>query len=266
MDIGTAKPGIEEREGIKHYLIDEIFPNEEFNVTKFQESALKYINEISKNDKLPIVVGGTGLYINSLIYNINFSETISDWELRESLSKIAEEKGNKFLHDKLKEIDPEAAEKIHENNVKRVIRALEVFEYTKKPISYHQEISRMVPSEHEFTIIGLKLERETLYDRINKRVQIMFDLGLVEEVKKLVEMEYHNNSIAMQGIGYKEILSYLRGEITLEEAKEIIQRDSRHYAKRQITWFKRLDNVNWIDLDKYNDLDEIIKVALRFIK
>lgn len=265
MDIGTAKPGIEEMEGIKHYLIDNIFPDEEFNVTKFQELANKYIDEILQKDKQPIVVGGTGLYINSLVYNINFSETISDWELRENLTKIAEEKGNKYLHDMLKEVDPEAAEKIHENNVKRVIRAIEVFEYTKKPISYHQEISRLIPSKHDFTIIGLKLEREKLYNRINKRVDIMFEKGLVNEVKMLVEMGYHNNTIAMQGIGYKEILSYLRNEITLEEAKDIVKRDSRHYAKRQITWFKRLENVNWIDTDNYNNFDEIVGEVLKFI-
>jgi tRNA dimethylallyltransferase len=248
MVIGTAKPDMEEMEGVKHYLIDEILPNEEFSVAKFQELALKYIDDILLKGKTPIITGGTGLYINSLIYNINFSETISDWELRERLSKIAEEKGNKYLHDMLKEVDPETSEKIHENNVKRVVRALEVYEYTKRPISYHQELSLSVPSKHEFVIIGLRMDRERLYEKINNRVDIMFEKGLINEVKKLIELGYHNNAIAMQGIGYKEILSNIRGEISIEEAKEIIKRDSRHYAKRQITWFKRIQNIFCLDV------------------
>jgi tRNA dimethylallyltransferase len=266
MDIGTAKPDLEEMDGIKHYLIDEVYPSEEFNVAKYQELALKYIDEIANNNKIPIIVGGTGLYINSLLYNINFTETICDWELRERLSKIAEEKGNKYLHDMLKEVDPEASEKIHENNVKRVIRALEVYEYTKKPISYHQEISLLVPSKHEFVIIGLKMDRNRLYERINNRVDIMFEKGLINEVKKLVEMGYHNNTIAMQGIGYKELLLYLRGDITIEEAKDIIKRDSRRYAKRQITWFKRLNEVNWVEVDNYSNIFDLVTEVLKIIK
>jgi tRNA dimethylallyltransferase len=259
MDIGTAKPDLDEMSGIKHYLIDELYPDEEYNVARFQELAKIFIDEIIEKNKLPIIAGGTGLYVNSLIYNLNFSETISDWELRERLNKEAEEKGNKYLHDKLKEVDPEAAEKIHENNVKRVIRALEVYEYTKRPISYHQEISKAEPPKHKFIIIGLRMDRELLYERINRRVDIMIEKGLVEEVKKLVDLGYDKNTIAMQGIGYKEILAFLRGETTLEEAIYIIKRDTRHYAKRQITWFKKIENIHWVDVDKCSDESEVLE-------
>jgi tRNA dimethylallyltransferase len=259
MDIGTAKPDLDEMSGIKHYLIDELYPDEEYNVARFQELAKIFIDEIIEKNKLPIIAGGTGLYVNSLIYNLSFSETISDWELRERLNKEAEEKGNKYLHDKLKEVDPEAAEKIHENNVKRVIRALEVYEYTKRPISYHQEISKAEPPKHKFIIIGLRMDRELLYERINRRVDIMIEKGLVEEVKKLVDLGYDKNTIAMQGIGYKEILAFLRGETTLEEAIYIIKRDTRHYAKRQITWFKKIENIHWVDVDKCSDESEVLE-------
>jgi tRNA dimethylallyltransferase len=182
-----------------------------------------------------------------LLYNINFSETISDWELREKLKKEAEEKGNEYLHERLTKIDPEAAGRIHVNDLKRIIRALEVYEYTKKPISYHQKISREVPSKYRFTVIGLTMDREKLYERINQRVDMMLEKGLVEEVKKLEDMGYGQNAVAMQGLGYKEVLSFLRGESTLEEAVYLLKRDTRHYAKRQMTWFKRLSGVCWID-------------------
>ncbi len=250
MDIGTAKPDEAEKSGIKHYLIDELDPDEEFNVVKFKELAVRYIEEILSKGKVPIIAGGTGLYINSLIYNINFSESVSDWDFREALKKEAEEKGNRYLHDKLKLVDPSAAEKIHENNVKRVIRALEVYEHTKKTISHQQELSRLEPAPYNYIIIGLRMDREKLYDRINRRVDIMMEKGLVQEVKKLAEMGYDKNTVAMQGLGYKEILSYLRGEISLDEAIYIIKRDTRHYAKRQETWFKRLENIFWVNADE----------------
>lgn len=267
MDIGTAKPDADEMSGIKHYLMDEIYPDQQFSVAIFKELALKYIDEISNKGKMPIVAGGTGLYINSLIYNINFSETISDWGLREHLQKEAKEKGNRYLHDKLKKIDPGAAEKIHENNVKRVIRAIEVYEYTKRPISYHQEVSRSEPPKHNFILLGLRMDREKLYDRINKRVDLMIEKGLIDEVRKLVELGYDKSTVAMQGIGYKEILGYLKGETSLDDAIYIIKRNTRRYAKRQITWFKRLENVHWIDVDKHNEIEilENIKYYLATI-
>lgn len=259
MDIGTAKPDEKEREGIKHYLIDEVAPDEEFSVARFQELSLKYIDEILNKGKIPIVAGGTGLYINSLIYNLEFSDTICDWELRKKLADEAKEKGNEYLHNKLREIDPMAAENIHMNNVKRVIRAIEVYTHTNKPISVHQEESRKNPPKHNFILIGITMDREKLYDRINKRVDMMLENGLVREVEKLIEMGYDKSTIAMQGLGYKEILSYLKGEITLEEAAEILKRDTRRYAKRQMTWFKRIENVYWINKDEFDSDEEIIK-------
>ena len=265
MDIGTAKPDEKEMSGVKHYLIDEIYPDEDFSVARYQEMALKYIKEILEKGKCPIVVGGTGLYINSLIYNINFTETISDWELREKLKKEASEYGNELLYEKLKKIDPEAAQKIHLNDLKRIIRAIEVYEYTKTPISKHQEVSRENPPIYNFAVFGLKMDRERLYDRINKRVDSMFERGLIDEVKNLIKLGYEKNSVAMQALGYKEVLSYLRGEITLDEAIYIIKRDTRHYAKRQITWFKRIENMQWIDLDEEGYTDEIIKNIKNYI-
>lgn len=258
MDIGTAKPDSSEMDGIKHYLIDEVYPDEEFSVARFQELALKYIDEILDKGKVPIIVGGTGLYINSLIYNINFTETISDWDLRDRLRKVAEEKGNEYLHAKLEEVDSDAAKRIHVNDLKRIIRALEVFEYTKQPISYHQEISRQKPPRHNFRIFGLNMDRSVLYERINKRVDLMIEKGLVEEVIKLNSMGFDKNSVAMQGLGYKEILYYLRGEATFEEARYLIKRDTRHYAKRQLTWFRRIENVHWMNVDELTQ-EEILK-------
>ena len=265
MDIGTAKPDEKDMSGVKHYLIDEIYPDEDFSVARYQEMALKYIKEILEKGKCPIVVGGTGLYINSLIYNINFTETISDWELREKLKKEASEYGNEFLYEKLKKIDPEAAQKIHLNDLKRIIRAIEVYEYTKTPISKHQEVSRENPPIYNFAVFGLKMDRERLYDRINKRVDSLFERGLIDEVKNLIKLGYEKNSVAMQALGYKEVLSYLRGEITLDEAIYIIKRDTRHYAKRQITWFKRIENMQWIDLDEEGYTDKIIKNIKNYI-
>lgn len=259
MDIGTAKADEEEKQGIRHYLIDEVTPDEEFSVARFKELAIKYIDEIIKDGKIPIISGGTGLYIDSLIYNIEFGDTICDWELRESLKREASEMGNEYLHNKLKEIDPEAAKKIHMNNVKRVIRAIEVYTYTQKTITSHQEDSKKKPSKYNFIVFGLTMDREKLYERINQRVDLMMEKGLVDEVNKLIEMGYDKSTIAMQGIGYKEILSYLRGEITLDEAVYVLKRDTRHYAKRQLTWFNRMKNVTWINMDQFNNVHEILK-------
>lgn len=265
MDIGTAKPTIEEMQGIKHYLIDEVLPSEEFNVVKFKELAEKYIDEIISKGKQPIVVGGTGLYISSLINNINFSETECDWELREKLQKEAEEYGVQYLHDKLKQVDIDAANNIHPNNIKRVIRALEVYYQTNKPISYHNEISRAVPPKYEFILVGLTMDRQYLYDRINKRVDVMLENGLIDEVKRLVDSGYAHSITSMQGIGYKEILAYLNGETTLEDAIEIIKRDSRRYAKRQLTWFKRIKEIKWFGIDNCGNNHNIIEEVITYI-
>ncbi len=265
MDIGTAKPTIEEMQGIKHYLINEVLPSEEFNVVRFQELANKYIEEIIAKGKQPIIVGGTGLYISSLIDNINFSESECDWELREALKKEAEEHGPQYIHDKLKLVDEQAANNIHPNNVKRVIRALEVYYQTQKPISYHNEMSRQEPSKYNFLLIGLTMDRQLLYERIDKRVDIMLQNGLIEEVKNLIKLGFADSIISMQGIGYKEILSYINNETTLEEAVEIIKRDSRRYAKRQITWFKRIKEIKWFSIDNYGNTHNIVEDVIDHI-
>ena len=259
MDIGTAKPDAHEMCGIKHYLINEVNPDQEFSVASYQELANKYINEIFNKDKVPIIAGGTGLYINSLIYNYNFTDTICDWELRDTLKKTAEEKGNQYLHDMLKEFDPQAAARLHVNDVKRVIRAIEVYKYTKQPISYHQQVSRQDPPKYPFIVFGLTMDRQKLYSRIDERVDTMIEKGLIDEVKKLVEMGFDKNAVAMQGLGYKEIYAYLKGDISRDEAIYILKRDTRHYAKRQITWFKRIEDIKWINMDEYKDINEIVK-------
>lgn len=269
MDIGTAKPTAEEMQGIRHYLIDEVLPSEEFNVVKFQELANKFIEEILQRGKQPVIAGGTGLYISSLVNNISFSETECDWELRKTLEREAQLYGPQFLHDKLREVDPVSAGNIHPNNLKRVIRALEVYSQTLKPISHHNEISRAVPSGYNFILFGLTMDRQLLYQKINKRVDIMLERGLVKEVEKLVEMGFANSITSMQGIGYKEILSYLRNETTLGEAVETIKRDSRRYAKRQMTWFKRINEINWISIDNYgnnNNITEDVIARINSIK
>ena len=266
MDVGTAKPSVEEMQGIRHYLIDELLPDEEFNVVKFKELAEKYIEVILEKGKQPVIVGGTGLYISSLINNINFSDTVSDWELRQQLGREAEENGPVYIHDKLRLVDPVSAANIHPNNVKRVIRALEVYYQTQRPMSYHHEKSREIPPKYKFILLGLTMDREKLYDRINKRVDIMLENGLIEEVGRLVEMGYADSITSMQGIGYKEILSYLRNEISLEEAVETVKRESRRYAKRQITWFKRMKEIEWFSIDNFGNTNNIVEAVITYIR
>lgn len=266
MDIGTAKPTKEEMQDISHYLIDEVLPNEDFNVVRFKELAEKYIDNILEKGKQPIVAGGTGLYISSLINNINFSESESDWELREAFKKEAEEFGPEYLHKKLQEVDPNSALSIHPNNIKRVIRALEVYYQTQKPISYHNEMSRSIPPKYQFVLVGLNMDRQVLYERINKRVDIMIQNGLVDEVKGLVDLGYADSIISMQGIGYKEILEFLRNNITLEQAIDNIKQGTRRYAKRQITWFKRIHGINWFNADNCGNNINVINEIYEYAK
>lgn len=258
MDIGTAKPSSEEMDGIKHYLIDEVNPGDEFSVVKFKELALQYIKEIINKGKTPIILGGTGLYINSLVHNIEFSDAQVDWEYRNFLQKESKEKGNEYIHSLLMEIDQTTGEKLHVNDSKRIIRALEVFKTSGKPISYHLEVSRLEAPEYNFLIFGLTMDRKLLYDRINLRVDKMIEQGLVNEVKSIVEKGYDGSRLPMQAIGYKEIIRSFKGECTLEEAVEIIKMESRRFAKRQLTWFRRLENVDWFEMDK-EDNREILK-------
>ncbi|MFL8711619.1 tRNA (adenosine(37)-N6)-dimethylallyltransferase MiaA [Clostridioides sp. GD02377] len=264
MDIGSAKVTEEEMQGVKHYLIDEVKPDYPFSVSEFQQRAKKYIYEINQKGKSVLVTGGTGLYLNSLIYNMDFAKSDANNELRDELQNQLAEKGIDYMHDRLKLLDEEAANRIHKNNTKRVIRALEVCLSGKKMNDFSSDLK--FNEEYEPIIIVLNRNREHLYERINMRVDIMLENGLVEEVKKLLSMGFKKDMISMQGIGYKEILKYLDGEYTYEEAIEIIKRDSRRYAKRQITWFKRYEIAKWFDLDKYESIDTLKNEIILYIK
>ncbi|MBQ7241990.1 MAG: tRNA (adenosine(37)-N6)-dimethylallyltransferase MiaA [Firmicutes bacterium] len=249
MDIGTAKVTKEETQGIKHYLVDELYPDEEFNIKVFQEKALKYIDEIHSRGKIPILVGGTGFYINSVIYKNDFDETTADSDFRKKLEQTAREKGNEFVHNMLKEVDHASYESIHPNNLKRVIRALEFYNQTGKPISLHNEEEKKREEFFNAALIILNMDRKTLYGRIDERVDIMVKDGLVEEVKKLLDMGYNENMVSMKGIGYKELISYFKGECSLEYAISEIKKNTRHFAKRQVTWFKYQTDGLWIAMD-----------------
>lgn len=266
MDIGSAKIRPEEMQGIKHYLVDELEPDEEFNVVRFQQMAKKAMDEIYDKGKIPIVVGGTGFYIQALLYDIDFTENEEDTSYREELEQLASKKGAEYLHEMLQEIDPASAESIHANNVKRVIRALEFYKQTGKKISEHNETERAKESPYDFCYFVLNDDRQLLYDRINKRIDIMLEDGLLEEVLSLKNKGYTKDMVSMQGLGYKEILDYLNGEISLEEAIYILKRDTRHFAKRQLTWFRRERDVIWIDKNKYDhDEDKILEVMLSYV-
>lgn len=248
MNVGTAKPLVEEMQGITHHLIDTVTPDEDFSVAQYQERAFKYIDEILSHNKIPMVVGGTGLYINSLIYNVQFSETITDEKYRAELNDTALNKGNEYLHNMLEKIDPQAAKLIHSNDIKRIIRALEVYKCTGNTISYFNSISKSIPSKYDFIIIGLNMDRQLLYQRINNRVDLMIKDGLINEVKSLLEMGYNNRNTSMQAIGYKELIQFVEGDISLESAVDKIKQESRRYAKRQITWFKKVEGIKWFDV------------------
>ena len=258
MDIGSAKVTKEEMGGIKHYLIDVLEPDEEFHVVRFQQMAKEAMAEIYQEGKIPILTGGTGFYIQSVLYDIDFTSQQEDTAYRERLEQLAKEQGNEVLHGMLQEVDPVSAEKIHANNVKRVIRALEFYEKTGTPISEHNEKEAAKESPYVFCYFVLNDDRQRLYDRIELRIDQMLEQGLVDEVRKLKEKGYHKEMVSMQGLGYKEILAWLDGEISYEEAVYILKRDTRHFAKRQLTWFRREKDVIWVDKDKFNYDDDRI--------
>ena len=267
MDIGSAKIRPEEMQGIKHYLIDELEPDEEFHVVRFQEMAKKALEEIYAKNKIPIVVGGTGFYIQALLYDIDFTENEEDTEYRKELEQLAAEKGADVLHEMLRKVDSASAEAIHANNVKRVIRALEFHKQTGGKISEHNEQERAKSSPYDFCYFVLNDERERLYERINLRIDQMLDDGLVEEVMSLKDQGYTKEMVSMQGLGYKEVLDYLNGNCTLEEAIYILKRDTRHFAKRQLTWFRRERDVIWVSKNEHNyDEDKMLNVMLDHIK
>ena len=260
MNIGTAKPTKEETEGIPHHMIDILEPWENFSVAAYVEAAHDIIKDISECGKLPIVAGGTGLYINSLIDDVDFSEEENDNSIRENLQKIADAEGVGVLWERLKAYDPVSAEKIHPNNVKRVIRAIEFFELTGKPISEQNEESKKKESRYNPLMIMINRPREYLYERIEKRVDIMLSDGLIEEVEALKKLGLTKKNMAMQGIGYKEVLDYLHGLTTKDEMIRIIKRDTRRYAKRQLTWFKRDERMINIDGDLLKEACEKIDI------
>ena len=252
MDIGSAKIMPEEMQKIKHYLVDELLPTDEFHVVKFQEMAKAALEEIYSDGKIPIIVGGTGFYIQGLLYDIDFSKQDADYEYRMELEAFAKEHGAQALHERLREIDPASYETIHANNIKRVIRALEYYHLSGKPISEHNEQERQKESPYHFAYFVLNDDRKNLYDRIEKRIDIMLEQGLLEEVTGLKQMGCHKDMVSMQGLGYKEILAYLDGECSLEEAVNLIKKETRHFAKRQLTWFRRERDVIWFDKSKYS--------------
>ncbi len=266
MDIGTAKIMPEEMEGVSHYLIDVLDPKEDFNVVLFQKLAKEAMETIYAKGKIPIITGGTGFYIQALLYDIDFTENDGDMSYREKLEQLAREKGTAYLHQMLSNVDEEAAKAIHANNIKRVIRALEFYKQTGRKISEHNEEERRKSSPYQFVYFVLNHDRKVLYKRIDKRVDIMLEQGLLKEVEALYKEGYDSNLVSMQGLGYKEMLAYLKGECTLEEAIYILKRDTRHFAKRQITWFKREKEIIWVNKNEFVSEEEILRFMIEKLK
>ena len=267
MDIGSAKIREDEMEGIPHYLIDCVKPDQPWNVVIFQERAKKAMAEIYACGRVPMIVGGTGFYIQAITRDIDFTSMQEDVEFRQRMEALAEEGGPEFLHEKLKAIDPSAADQIHFNNVKRVVRALEFYHVSGQRISDHNAREREKKSPYNLAYFVLTQDRKTLYQRIDKRVDCMMQEGLLDEVAALKRAGYHQGMVSMQGLGYKEILEYLDGRISLDQAVYQIKRDSRHFAKRQLTWFRREKDVVWLDKSAFgNDEDLIVKRAVEFLK
>ncbi len=251
MNIGSAKITEEEMQGVKHYLIDVLDPKDAFNVHVFQKMAKEAVLEIQKKGKIPIIVGGTGFYIQALLYDIHFDETDDEHEYRKQLEQIASDKGNEYLHQMLKDIDPVSAKETHFNNIKRVIRALEYYHDTGKTISSHNCEQRENQSPYHFAYFVLNDKRELLYQRIEKRVDNMLKNGLVEEVKGLLAHGCDADMVSMQGIGYKEVVNHLENNVSLEDTAELIKKNTRHFAKRQLTWFRREKDVCIINIDEF---------------
>ncbi|MCI9462301.1 MAG: tRNA (adenosine(37)-N6)-dimethylallyltransferase MiaA [Lachnospiraceae bacterium] len=251
MDIGSAKITQEEMEGVEHYLIDVLEPSEDFHVVKFQTLAKEAMERIYAKGKIPIIAGGTGFYIQSVLYDIDFTQTQEDMDLRLQLEHFARTNGNEALFERLREIDPKSCEILHANNIKRVIRAIEFYEKTGRRISEHNEEQHEKASPYSFVYFVLTQDRAKLYEKIDARVDSMLEKGLVEEVRNLKSMGCTKEQVSMQGLGYKEILAYLSGEYTLEEAVYYIKRDTRHFAKRQLTWFRREKDVVWLSREDF---------------
>ena len=265
MNIGTAKILPQQMEGIPHHLIDVLMPDEEFNVVLFQKLAKEAMEDIISRGKIPIVVGGTGFYIQALLNDIDFTENDSDPAFRQEMEALARQGQGQLLHDRLSQVDPEAAAQIHPNNIKRVIRALEFYEKTGEKISEHNAAERQKTSPHNSAYLVLTWPRQVLYERINRRVDQMLKDGLVDEVKGLLEEGYSPDLVSMQGLGYKEFVPYFSGECTLDEAVYILKRDTRHFAKRQLTWFRREKDVVWINKNDYENDEEILEYIINLL-
>lgn len=266
MDIGSAKITKEEMEGVPHFLVDELDPTEEFNIVKFQKMAYQYMEEIYAREHIPILTGGTGFYIQSVLYGIEFDEHKIDTHYRKELETYAKKYGAAALHERLREVDEASAKSIHSHNIKRVIRALEYYNQTNKPISQHNEAQHKKESAYQFVYFVLNRNRPELYQRIDVRVDGMIRRGLVGEVEHLLKKGYSRDLVSMQGLGYKEIAAYIEGECTLEKAVEMIKRDTRHFAKRQLTWFRREKEVRWIDFDQYESKQELLETLLSVLE
>lgn len=266
MDIGTAKIKPEEMDGVPHHLIDVLDPKESFDVARFQKDCKKAMEEIYSRGNIPIIVGGTGFYIQSVLYDIDFAQSETQDTMREELANYAKDNGNDALFEKLKAIDPKAALEIHPNNVKRVIRAIEYYHQTGQPISEHNEQQKEKKSPYQFRYYVLRLPREILYDRINKRVDEMKKEGLVAEVQNLIAQGCTSDMVSMQGLGYKEILQALHGDISMEEAFELIKKGTRHFAKRQFTWFRRERDVHWLDKEQFDTEEALLSYCVNDLK
>ncbi len=265
MDIGSAKISLEEMESVPHHMIDIIEPVEDYNVTLFKEKAKECAAQITERGHLPIIVGGTGFYIQALLYDIDFKEEDADRSYRKELEEEAKKNGNESLYKRLVEIDSASAQKIHPNNTKRLIRALEYFHLTGEPISGHNELMRRKDSPYSFCYFVLYKDREKLYENIEKRVDGMMEQGFLQEVEALKKSGVTRRMTSMQGLGYRELYDYLEGKYPLEEALRLIKRNTRHFAKRQLTWFKRERDVIWVNKDDYKDNDELVSYMCEII-
>jgi tRNA dimethylallyltransferase len=265
MDIGTAKPSSEERQRVPHHLIDVVAPGEAFSVADFQQLARRRIDEVTARGKLPMLVGGTGLYVRAVIDHYNFIPADTDWDLRDRLRRQAQEAGLPALYRWLQEVDPAAAGRIHPNDERRIVRALEVYQTTGQPLSFWEQQSAEAAPRYDLQIFGLTLPRDQLYQRIEQRVEQMVRSGLIEEARRLLAEGLDENFIANQAIGYKELFAYLRGEENLEEAVQKLKQNTRRYAKRQLTWFRADQRIKWLNVSLYQDTAELVNEILQIV-
>lgn len=266
MDIGSAKVTREEQAGVPHHMLDIVDPEEDFTVSDYKREAELIIDRLNEEGKLPIVTGGTGLYINSLVYKLNFTRAEANQDLREELEKLAEDKGVEEVHSILEAVDPETASKLHPNDLKRVIRAIEIYRESGVKASDYNKNFRSELEDYNLTMLGLTMDRQKLYERINERVDLMMEAGLLEEIQDLIARGYTKDLVSMQGIGYKELINHLEGNMGLEESIELIKKKSRNYAKRQLTWFRRDERIQWFNKDDYSSQDQLLEDMLAAIR